>query len=112
MSKEREWIGIALEDIEASTLLYKNGLYSQSYFYFQQASEKANKALWLLDGQIKKEDVKSISHNQLKTPRKTIVKQIKNVDNFTLIENIYPELSTNLLIKRLKKIVWVTIEMA
>lgn len=103
MNKEKEWIEIALKDIEASILLYKSGLFGQSYFYFQQASEKANKVLWLLDGQIKQEEVKDISHKQLLIPRKVVVKQIENVDNFTLIENIFPELSTNPLIKNLKE---------
>ena len=37
-----------LKDIDASILLYNNKFYSQSYFYFQQASEKGNKAFWLL----------------------------------------------------------------
>lgn len=39
------WIDIAIKDIEASNVLYSNKLYSNSFYHFQQASEKALKAM-------------------------------------------------------------------
>lgn len=95
MNNEKKWIEQALKDVEASILLYKNKLYSHSYFHFQQASEKGNKAFWLLDGQMKEKDLKSISHNQFKIPKKTLTKNIENTKSFEFLEGIYPELLQN-----------------
>lgn len=38
------WIKIAIEDIEASKILFENKMYSNSFYHFQQASEKGLKA--------------------------------------------------------------------
>ena len=43
------WIEIAIKDIEVSELLYKNKLYSNSFYHFQQASEKSLKAFLFLN---------------------------------------------------------------
>lgn len=43
-----ELLKIVKTDVKASRVLYGNRLYAQSYFYFQQATEKATKALSLL----------------------------------------------------------------
>lgn len=75
MSFELDLIEIALRDIKASEILYENKLYAQSYFYFQQASEKANKALGLFADIISKNDLKNIQHNQLKIHRTALVSQ-------------------------------------
>src|SRR5438105_4959000 len=39
---------VAKTDAKASRILYENHLHPQSYFYFQQATEKATKAFFLL----------------------------------------------------------------
>lgn len=38
------WIEIAIKDLEVSKILYKNEMYSNSFYHFQQASEKGLKA--------------------------------------------------------------------
>lgn len=38
------WIDIAIEDLEVSKILYKNEMFSNSFYHFQQASEKGLKA--------------------------------------------------------------------
>lgn len=38
------WITIAIEDLEVSRVLYENKMYSNSFYHFQQASEKGLKA--------------------------------------------------------------------
>jgi len=40
----RSWIDIAIEDLEVSRILYENKKYSNSFYHFQQASEKGLKA--------------------------------------------------------------------
>ena len=70
---KNDLIEIALKDIRAASILYDKKLYAQSYFYFQQASEKANKAYGLFGGLITEEELKDIQHNQLKIYRKAIV---------------------------------------
>lgn len=69
------WIELALSDLRSSQLLYDNKHFRTSYFFFQQATEKANKAYALLGGQLNERDFKDIQHDQLKIFRKTIVKQ-------------------------------------
>lgn len=66
-------IEIAKKDLKASEILYKRGLYSQSYYHFQQASEKANKAFGLFHELITEDELLKLQHNQLKIYRKAIV---------------------------------------
>lgn len=40
----QSWIDIAIEDLEVSRILYENKKYSNSFYHFQQASEKGLKA--------------------------------------------------------------------
>lgn len=40
----QSWIDIAIEDLEISLILYENKKYSNSFYHFQQASEKGLKA--------------------------------------------------------------------
>ncbi|EDP96526.1 HEPN domain-containing protein [Kordia algicida OT-1] len=80
MNEVKKWINIAKSDIESSKILLENGFYSQSYFHFQQASEKANKAYWLFDGSLQENQLKKISHNQFKPLRKNIVSEKNKID--------------------------------
>ena len=67
------WLNIAAKDLESATLLHQNGNYRNSYFLFQQASEKANKAAALFSGNFTEMEVEEASHNQFKIPRKIMV---------------------------------------
>jgi hypothetical protein len=40
----QSWIDLAIEDLEVSRILYENKKYSNSFYHFQQASEKGLKA--------------------------------------------------------------------
>jgi len=62
-------IRTAIEDNKASESLYQNGLFPASLFHFLQASEKAIKALGLIEGTAGEADRK-ISHNSLKIYQK------------------------------------------
>ncbi len=85
------WLEIALSDLKSASLLYDNEHYRTSYFFFQQASEKANKALALLNGKLSKKEFDDIKHDQLKIYKKTIVKQENEIKKFIEIINPLPK---------------------
>jgi HEPN domain-containing protein len=82
------WTELALSDLKSSQLLHDNKHFRTSYFFFQQAAEKANKAFVLFAGQLTQKDFKDIQHDQLKIYRKTIVKQENELK--TLIQGLEP----------------------
>ena len=55
------WIDLSLSDLKSSKLLYDNSQFRTSYFFFQQATEKANKALALLGGLLSETELKNNS---------------------------------------------------
>ena len=58
---------IAQYDLEASKVLYRNRLYMESLFYFQQAVEKIVKSLGLVLNKISENDLRQgIGHNPIK----------------------------------------------
>lgn len=63
---------VAKTDIKASKVLYENQLYAQSYFYFQQATEKATKAVALSLEMSTAKDTFNMRHNVFKLHRKNI----------------------------------------
>ena len=100
MNEVIKWIDIAKSDIKSSKILLENGCYSQSYFYFQQATEKANKASWMLDGSLKESQLKSIGHNQFKPLRKNLISQKDNIDYLKLLESKLDFISENPFLKQ------------
>ena len=68
-----ELLKIAKADIKASKNLYKSRLYAQSYFYFQQATEKATKAAALSLEMSSAKDTFNMRHNIFKLHRKNIL---------------------------------------
>jgi len=70
-----QWLAISKEDLQAAKILYLANQYRNSYYFFQQAVEKANKALALFVGFTEEELRKEIGHNQLKIFRKQITNQ-------------------------------------
>ena len=84
------WLNIALNDLESVILLHRNGKYRNSYFLFQQASEKANKAAALFSGDFTEKEIEETSHDQFKIPRKIMVqKEEKMKATIELLES-YP----------------------
>ena len=88
MRKERitDWLDIARSDIEASKLLYKEGLFAQSYFYFQQACEKSNKAFWMLNGLVTQDGLRAIGHDQIKPLKSHYQEQMKHIRGISNFE--------------------------
>ncbi len=56
MNLFKQLIAIARDDIKSANILYEQEQYRTSFFLFQQASEKAGKALGIMLGKIKDED--------------------------------------------------------
>jgi len=73
------WLDISKSDLISSQILYKNGKYRNSYFLFQQAAEKANKAFALHCEILTEKELLKIQHDQTKIYRKTLVKQEKSI---------------------------------
>lgn len=78
-NKVAYWIKIALGDLGSSRTLYEARHYRTSYFLFQQASEKANKAFALYANFATEEELSKIGHDQFKLYRKELVKQEKEI---------------------------------
>ncbi|MCD6371860.1 MAG: HEPN domain-containing protein, partial [Candidatus Aenigmarchaeota archaeon] len=67
MRIEKELLEIAKKDLESAKILYKNNLYPQAVFFFQQSVEKANKALGLMLKLVKEDELKNyIRHKPIK----------------------------------------------
>ncbi|MCG8860082.1 HEPN domain-containing protein [Tenacibaculum finnmarkense] len=82
------WIDIAKSDLSSSKILYKNEKYRNSYFLFQQASEKANKAYALLNKTLSEKELSKVQHDQTKIYRKSVIEQQKSiVETVELIDN-------------------------
>ena len=64
--------------------------FRQSYFLFQQATEKANKAHALKFGLAKEEDLKDMGHNQFKMDRKYVANKIEELDSLLKQSNNLP----------------------
>ena len=73
------WIDLSKSDLNSSKILHENGHYRNSYFLFQQTTEKANKAFALISEILTETELKTIQHDQTKIYRKAIVKQEKNI---------------------------------
>lgn len=69
----KELLKIAKADVNASSLLYNQKLYPQSYFYFQQATEKATKSYFLFLEIIDKKIAFDVRHNLFKLHKKVLL---------------------------------------
>lgn len=100
MALKNDLIEIALNDIRSASLLYDKKLYAQSFFLFQQASEKANKAYGLCVGLITEKEAKeSIGHNQLKIHRKAVVAEQKELESTLKILANNPDVANHTYLK-------------
>ncbi|HLP13825.1 MAG TPA: HEPN domain-containing protein [Flavobacteriales bacterium] len=93
-------LNIALNDIKSANALYAKRLYAQSYFSFQQAAEKANKAYGLFSGIITEAELKEdIRHNQLKIYRKGIIKEKSEIEQLRQMLANRPDVAKHDLMK-------------
>lgn len=94
-----QWLEIVKDDLTTSKILYLANRYRNSYYFFQQAVEKANKALALYAGFTEKE-LKEISHNQFKIFRKQINEQANGVEQLVTALEQFPLLSDQTIFKQ------------
>ncbi len=85
---------IAKSDIKASNYLYNKRFYSQSFFSFQQAAEKANKAFGLLDQLIGEDGLKKVSHQSAKVQRNAVRQKKLEVEELIYAYTKNPMLNT------------------
>lgn len=82
------WFRLALGDLAAARALYQAGHYRQSYFLFQQASEKANKGFILMAKEATPQELKQSSHAQLGMYKEVAKKKRKDLS--AVIEILKP----------------------
>lgn len=98
------WIELSQSDLNSSRLLYNNNHCRASYFLFQQATEKANKAYALLAGLLSDEELKSIQHDQIKIYRKIIVKQGEEIKSLNKTLKTHPKIVKHEITKMINSI--------
>ena len=91
----RIWLDVAESDLRSSRLLYSNKHYRTSYFFFQQAVEKANKSFALFNDGLEEKEFKKIGHNSLKINRKEIDKQLKDIKKITKQLESFPSVKNH-----------------
>jgi len=101
MNNIENWIELSISDLNSSKLLYKNKHYRTSYFLFQQAVEKANKAYGLFNGIITEDEIKKIGHDQLKIYRKSIIAERKNIQELITSMEPYPKIKNHEIVKNI-----------
>ncbi len=89
---------LSLGDLAAAGCLYKEGYWRQSYFMFQQASEKANKGFVVLAGEVKQQDVKKFWHGQLGIYKTLTEKKRKEIGEIKEAFASYPHTQTTTLL--------------
>lgn len=97
----KTWIDIARNDLKSSRLLYDNGHHRTSYFFFQQAAEKANKAFAHFAGLLSDKEFKDIQHDQLKIYRKTITKQEREIKTLVHALKPYPKVANHQILQQI-----------
>lgn len=76
------WVKLALSDLASSRILLKQKQYRTSYFLFQQATEKANKAFALYAGFVQESELMKVGHDQFKIYRKILSREEKELGRF------------------------------
>ena len=94
------WIDLARSDLKSSRLLYNNGHFRTSYFFFQQSAEKANKAFAHFAGLLSDKEFKDIQHDQLKIYRKTIAKQEGEIKTLVQVLEPYPKVANHQILQQ------------
>ncbi len=95
-------LDIAVMDLQASRVLYENGLYPQAIFYFQQSVEKANKTLALIKGQVTEKELwGKIKHETIKIYEKAILHQKTKYEQMHENFNKLPELKESKILRKI-----------
>lgn len=94
-----ELLKVAKSDVAASEILYENRLFSQSYFYFQQATEKATKALILFLEMSSAKETFNVRHNIFKLHKTHFFKAKEENEKALNIVKTLPFFETSGLIK-------------
>lgn len=94
------WTDISLSDLNSSRLLYEKRHYRTSYFLFQQASEKANKALALLGGEFTEKELRNFSHDQLRIYKETSLKKDIKINRLLSLFEQHPKISNHKIIEK------------
>ncbi len=77
MEISEAYLETAIRDLKAANLLYNKRFYQQSLFYFQQASEKSNKAYSIFAENYTPQELFNHRHDQLKVHKQLSEKQLK-----------------------------------
>ena len=94
-----ELIKIANKDFKASKLLYENGFYSQSIFFFQQSVEKAHKGFALMMNQIDEDELFKIGHQGIRIFEKQTVSHKNKCELLNNNLHHIPEIKTSHIFK-------------
>jgi HEPN domain-containing protein len=94
------WTDLSMSDLNSSRLLHNSGHYRTSYFFFQQATEKANKAFALFAGLLSDKEFKDIQHDQLKIYRRTIVKWESEIKTLIQVLKPYPKVANHKILSK------------
>ena len=84
-------IDLAVDDLDCASILYASRKYRNSFYFFQQAVEKANKAFGLHSGIISKEQLKkNIGHTPIKIYEQIVKLQHQKLTTFTNLFSKFP----------------------
>lgn len=75
------WIKLSLNDLKCARILYEHKEFRNSYYLFQQATEKANKAFTLKFELANEEDIRNMGHDIFKFNRRFVTKRIQEIEN-------------------------------
>jgi HEPN domain-containing protein len=100
MNSIEVFINLAKDDLKSAKLLHTEKQFRTSYFFFQQAVEKANKAYGLYNGLIDEKELRNISHDQFKIHKKDIDKQEEEIKKFIANFEVIPFLQNNPLVTK------------
>jgi HEPN domain-containing protein len=89
--KVKDWIDLSLDDIQSAKILYRQKKYRASVLFFQQSSEKANKAMAFFHGELTDGDIRKVSHDQLGIYQKTISKFEKKINQLSKQVDLFPK---------------------
>lgn len=75
------WIEIGIKDLEVSKILFENKLYSNSFYHFQQASEKGLKAYaFMIKAYTSEKDANKTGHFTLNVFKDSVNERQKEID--------------------------------
>lgn len=75
------WIKLCLNDLKGARILYEQKEFRNSYYLFQQATEKANKAFTLKFELANEKDILTMGHDIFKFNRRFAEKEIQKIEN-------------------------------